>query len=288
MQRIKIIGLLLVIGLLASCSSTRLLYNNAPWLVRGYVDDFFSITRTQAQLLDRDIELFFKWHRHQELPEYANELSSFSQEFADGLTRDELIRFFDQLNTARIRFTEASLQSASQFLASIDNEQLERFDREFREKLSEDRERTELSIEQQRQENYDRLLDTIEDWFGDLDEQQQQALRLVSDVRPDNYAQWLDRRERRHRTLLEFLRGKPEASEIKNYLHSRYVETLNQNTGRLQKTTRRYWISAILKIDLIITPAQRQQAMRKLDDYRQDFINLSQQSSDETIVEVER
>jgi hypothetical protein len=288
MQRIKTIGLLLVIGLLGSCSSTSLLYNNAPWLVSSQIDDYFSTTSIQEQQLDHDIEMFFKWHRHQELPEYANAISSFNQQFADGLTRVELTGLFDRLVAARIRFTEASLQSASQFLASIDNEQLERFDREFREKIAEDRERTELSIEEQRQENYDRLLDTLEDWFGDFDEQQQSALRLVSDARPDNYAQWLDRREQRHQTLLEFLRGKPEAPVIKTYLHSRYVEALKQNRGRLQETTRCYWISAILKIDKIITPAQRQRAIRKLDDYRQDFIHLSEQKESEKRIGFER
>jgi len=288
MKRIIAVWFLVIVGLTSGCSSTALLYNNAPWLVREKVDDYFSISSIQEQQLDRDIELFFKWHRSQELPEYAKEISKFNQQFDDGLTRSELINLFDQLVAARIRFTEASLQSASQFLASIDNEQLEHFDREYRQKLSEDRERTLLSIEQQRQENYDHLLDTIGDWFGDLDETQQSALRLVSDARPDNYAQWLDRREQRHQMLLEFLRGKPEASVIKAYLRSQYVETLKRNTGRLQETTRRYWVSAILKIDQIITPAQRRQAMHKLDGYRQDFIELSQQKEPEKRIEVER
>lgn len=278
----------MIVGLIGGCSSTRLLYDNAPWLVRGQIDDYFSITSKQEQQLDRDIELFFEWHRHRELPEYANVISNFKRQFADGLTRDELTQVFDQLVAARIRFTEASLPSASQFLASINNTQLENFDREFRQKIAEDRERSELPIEQRMQENYDRLLDSLEDWFGDLDEKQQQDLRLISDARPDNYAQWLDYRERRHQSLVALLREKPEAAAIKTYLHNQYVKTLQQDSNHLRNTSRRYWMSAILRIDQIFTPAQRQRAMRKLDDYRQDFIHLSEQKDAEKRIEVVR
>jgi hypothetical protein len=288
MKRIIAVGILVTFGLLSGCNSTAFLYNNAPWLVREQVDDYFSITGIQEQQLDRDIGLFFKWHRYQELPGYAEFLLTFNQQFADGLTREELTLSFDQLAAARVRFATASLHSASQFLASIDNEQLERFDGEFKQRLSEDRERTELSVEQQRQENYDRLLDSLEDWFGDIDEKQQQTVRLISDARPDSYAQWLDRREQRQAKLLQFLRRKPEAPAIKSYLHSQYVKTMEQNTDNIQNNFRQFWLLAMLKIDQIITPAQRQQAMHRLDDYRQDFIQLSEQKIQQKRIEIER
>lgn len=288
MHRIPSIWILLIAGILGGCNATSLVYNNAPWLVREKIDDYFSISSNQQKQLDRDIGLFFKWHRYQELPEYVKLISTLNRQVADGLSRDELNLLFDQIAAARVRFAEASLPSASLFLASIDNEQIERFDSEFRQELDEDREHIELSVQQQKEENFSKLLDTMEDWFGDFDQKQQNALRVISDARPMNYTDWLNRREQRHRELLRFLRNKSDAPSIKVYLRRHYVLRIKQNSNGMRKNSRQFWLSALLRIDQIISPAQRQRAMVRLENYRKDFDNLSRQNPDAPRVEIER
>jgi len=288
MQRIILIWILLFVGFLSGCSYTSILYNNAPWFLREKVDDYFSITSAQERQLDRDIEMIFKWHRYQELPEYANLISMFNRQFVDGLTREELILFFDRVAAARIRLAEVSLHSASKFLATINSEQLDHFDSEFQQQLAEDREKTQLPIEQQNQENFSKLLDNLEDWFGDFNAEQQLVLRQVSTAKPENNTHWLERREQRHRALLRFLRTKPDASKIKAYLYSRYIQGTDQGPDEVQKEGREFWLSAMLRVDQLITPTQRKRAMSRLDDYRQDFTYLSQQGPDQLRVKVER
>ena len=288
MCRLTSFWVLLVAGILGGCSSTSLLYSNAPWLVLDKIDDYFSVSSNQEQQLDQDIGLFFKWHRYQELPKYVKLISAFNRQIADGLTREELNLLFDQLAAARVRFAEASLPSASLFLASIDNKQIERFDSEFRQKLVEDREHFELTVKQQKEENFSKLLDTLEDWFGDFDQKQQNALRVVSNARPMNYADWLNRREQRHREFLQFLRSKPNAPSIKDYLRRQYVQGFKQNSNGMLKNSRQFWLSALLDIDQMISPVQRQQAMARLDNYRKDFENLSRQKPRVHRVVIER
>ena len=288
MNRKIALCIFLIAGFLGGCSSTSLLYNNANWLVREKVDDYFSISSMQERQLDRDIDLFLKWHRYRELPEYVNMISTFKRQIADGLTREEVSLLFDQITAARVRFVEASLHAASQFLASIDNEQIEIFDREFRQKLDEDREQLELSVEQQKEERFRKYLETLEDWFGDFDQEQQNALRLVSDARSSSYAQWLTRREQRHRELIHFLGSKPGAAAIKVYLRRQYVQRIKHKSDSLRKNSRQFWLTAALSIDQIVTPTQRQRAMSRLDSYRKDFDDLSRQKTDVLPVEVER
>lgn len=288
MHRLTSIWILLIAGILGGCNATSLLYNNAPWLLREKIDDYFSISSNQQKQLDRDIGLFFKWHRYQELPEYVKLISTFNRQIADGLSREELNLLFDQIAAARVRFAEASLQSASQFLVSIDNEQIELFDSEFRQELDADREHIELSVKQQKEENFSKLLDTLEDWFGDFDQKQQNALRVISDARPMTYADWLNRREQRHRELIQFLRSKPDAPSIKVYLRRQYVQGIKPNSNDRLKNSQQFWLSALLRIDQIISPAQRQQAMARLDNYRKDFDNLSRQKPDVSRIEIER
>lgn len=277
MCRFTSFWVLLIAGIQGGCSSTTMLYNNASWLVLDKIDDYFSISSNQEQQLDQDIDLFLKWHRYQELPEYVKLLSTFNRQIADGLTREELNLLFDALSAARVRFAEAGLQSASLFLASIDNKQIEWFDSEFQQKLAEDREQIELTVTQQKEKSFSKLLDNLEDWFGDFDQKQQNALRVVSQARPMNHANWLSRREQRHRELLLFLRSKPNAPSIKIYLRRQYVERFKPNSNDMVKNSRQFWLSALLDIDQMISPEQRQRAMTRLDSYRKDFDDLSRQ-----------
>ena len=103
-----------------------------------------------------------------------------------------------------------------------------------------------------------------------------------------NYPDWLNRREQRHRELLQFLHAKPNTPEIKAYLRRHYVQVINMNSDRLRKNSRQFWLSALLSIDQIISPAQRQRAMARLDNYRKDFDNLSRQEPDVSRVDIER
>ena len=288
MRLIVLLWILSITGILSGCSYTSFLYNNAPWFVREKVDDYFSITSNQEQQLDRDIELFFKWHRYQELPEYANLITTFNSQFSDGLTREELVLFFEEVAAARTRFAEASLDSASQFLASTNSKQLDHYDYEFQQTLNEDREKIKLPIEQRNEENFNELLDTLEDWFGGFSEKQQQQLRTISNEQPWNNSDWLKRREQRHEEFLEFMQGKPDEAAIRMFLHNRLVQGLNQNPDRLRKQTNQFWLSAMLGIDRIITSTQRQRAISRLEDYRQDFVYLSRLGPEQLHVKVER
>lgn len=288
MRKILLTGVLLIAGILAGCSSTTFLYNNAPWLIREEIDDYFSITSRQEQQLDRDIEAFFKWHRYHELPVYAGLISTFSRQFADGLTRQELELLFEQFRAARIRFAEGSLDSMSRFLVSVSNKQLDFFDNEFQQQLGEDRKQLSMPVAQQQERLFSEFLNNFEDWFGDFNEKQKQTLRKLSENRLNNSSIWLKRREQRHRALLQFLRTKPDATAIRMYLRSRYLQATGQNQDDLQQAENQLWFSTIMHLDEIILPVQRQRAISRLEEYRRDFIYLSQLDPDESNVRVER
>lgn len=288
MRRILSTGILLITGILAGCSSTAFLYNNAPWWIQGKIDDYFSITSRQERQLDRDIGSFFKWHRYQELPEYADLISKFNRQFADGLTREELELLFEQVRAARARLAESSLDAVSRFLVSVSSKQLDYFDNEFQQHLDKDRKQLSLPTEQQQDRQFSRFLNNLEDWFGNFNDKQKQALRRLNESRPEISSIWLKRREQRHRKFLQFLRTEPDAAAISMYLRSRYLETPGQTPDDLRQAESQYWLTAMMRIDEIILPVQRQRAISRLDDYRRDFIHLSQPVADESNVKLER
>jgi hypothetical protein len=276
----SILKWILLTVIITGCSSTSLVYNNADWLVRGKIDDYFQLSEHQQRQLKQDISTFFQWHRLQELVEYSNVLTQFNQQFSDGLSMQEIEFFLDKLSSARIRFAEASIQSASLFLSTVSSEQVDYFDQEFRQNQAEETERLNLSQQEFKDENHDSLVDTLEDWFGRFDEDQLAQLRVISDSRLNNQQYWFDQREIQHYRLSKFLRLKLGREKIQQYLHNRFI-ALNRHDDesrkiRLQSTT--YWRHAMLDIDKIITTKQRKKMIRKLDDYASDFMALSKQT----------
>ena len=288
MPRLKTLLVLPVCFLFGGCFPTALLYDNADWLIREKIDDYFSLSDMQEQRLGQDIAIFFDWHRSYELPEYARIISEFSAEFADGLTEQEVASLFSEIINLRKRFGESSLPSASRLLVTLIDRQLDYFDREFHQKLNEDREVLELSLEEQAERRFTKLLDTLEDWTGGFSEAQRKKLRAVSDLRPGDYNLRLSHREQRHRQLLEFLRGNPDEAEIESYLRSQYV--MRQTDGRsieVRQPSQSYWISAILTIDQFLAAEQRNRVVARLDEFRSDFIQLSLQDNQDLSLPVE-
>lgn len=271
---------ILLAAIITGCSSTSLVYNNADWLVRDRIDDYFALSGRQQQQLKSDIKTFFQWHRQQELVEYSTLLIEFNQQFSDGLSTQELDFFLDKLSAARIRFTETSIPSASAFLSTVSAHQVDNFDQAFRERQMEKAERLNLSLQEFKDENFDDLVDKLEDWFGDFDDNQLAQLRVISDARPDRRQYWYDQSELKHQQFSTLLRQKPGPEKIEQYLHNRYV-TLNQSdeqTQAIRLQGRTYWRNTMLAIDRMITSKQRKQMMNKLADYASDFVTLSKQS----------
>jgi hypothetical protein len=280
MLRPILIGILFA-AILAGCSSTTLLYNNAPWLILSKIDDYFPLSGSQQQQLKKNIGSLFEWHRQQELVEYSALLKQFNQQFLGGLTAQELTLFFDQLSAALIRFAEASIPSASQFLSTVSDEQIDAFDRGFREKLTEKAEKLNLSPDEAREESFDDFVETLEDWFGDFDEAQLTKLRTLSDARPHNRHYWFDKRQQRHEQFLTLLRDRPGEAKIAEYLHGRYVVLTKTDAeeAAISLEGRNYWRNTMLSIDQLITPKQRQNLIAQITDYSADFLALSQQSN---------
>ena len=271
----------LALSTLAACSFTSLAYNSAPWFIENRIDDYFSLSRTQHKQVEADIDQLLLWHRRNELPQYVAVLDEFSGQFSDGLSREELRWLLEQLKQARIRFAEQSIGPASQFLNNISSKQIDYFDQQVKERIAENREILELSAEERDQEDYEKLRDILEDWFGTFDKQQREQLRIISDALPDNRAHWISKRERQHREFLQLLRQSRDDSAIENALRRRYVEeNFSDDAERaMSLEARAHWQSALLEIDKLLNQEQRQRGIKKLRGYRDDFLVLSRQEA---------
>lgn len=276
--------------LISGCNSTNLVYNNADWFVREKIDDYFSISDSQQRRLDRDIDNIILWHRTNELPRYALFIDDLTRMLADGFGETDVTKRFEDIVAARVRFAEASIAAATDFLVSVNAEQLDYMNREFYQELAEDKEELEMPAEQRREQKFEERLDTLENWFGNFDQQQAHKIRQISDELPDNHRYRLKQRERKHIAFLAFLRSKPDPESIQLYLRDRFVKRVVTDDEQRNQIhhSRGYWRIALVKLNQLLTEKQRQIAIEKLADYRGDFITLSQQQPDQIQPKVER
>jgi len=177
----------LAVCLLAGCSTTGLVYDNLPWLLRNRIDARFDLTSTQSGLLKTQLADFAEWHRREELPHYAAALQRLERDLGDGLTDAELEQFRALFMQARRRLVSRAIPLSVDFLYTVSEEQIAEFEQTHREDIEEDSERLKLTPAEQAEVRYERTIDNLEDWFGAFDAAQREHIRefpIVS-LRPD-------------------------------------------------------------------------------------------------------
>src|SRR5689334_8833467 len=68
----RIIGVLLLAGGLAACSTVRLVYNSLPELSYWWLDSYVDFDGTQTPRVRDELAQLLEWHRQNELPKLAD------------------------------------------------------------------------------------------------------------------------------------------------------------------------------------------------------------------------
>lgn len=275
----SILTLILLTFLITGCSSTSLVYNNANWLIRSKIDDYFPLSDRQQLQLKADIGSVLQWHRQRELVEYSDLIIQFNEQYADGLTKTEINFFYDQLSSTRIRLVEESIPTASQFLSTVSVEQIDYYDQISTEKRTQKAKKLNASSEQFADENFARFIENMEQWFGGFNENQRSQLRIISDARPDNRQYWLKLSKLRQQEFSKLLRSRPSKEKIEQYLYDRFVglSRIDVEEDDIRHKVRLYWLNSLSSIDKIIVTKQRNYFISRTSDYSSDFLQLSNQ-----------
>jgi hypothetical protein len=271
---------MILTALIAGCSSTSFVYNNADWLVRGKIDDYFPLSGLQEKQLTADIDSILHWHRQQELAEYSDLLNQFTEQYADGLTSKELDLYYNKVDDARVRLVQTVIPPTSQFLSTVSIKQIDNYDRIILKKRAKKAKKLDMPTEKYADENFTDFIESLEDWFGGFNKKQRAQLRLISDTRPDNRQYWFERSKLRHQKFSDLLRSQPGKEKIEQYLHDRFVvlKRTDAQAHDISRQGRLYWRSALLSMDKIITTKQRKRFISRMSDYSSDFLALSKQS----------
>ncbi|MFP3979327.1 DUF6279 family lipoprotein [Marinobacter sp. KMM 10035] len=208
---IRSAALLLVIMLFISgCSSTRLAYRYADWGIVWWVEDFISLSQTQEQQLDDDIESLKRWHCSSELPRYRAWLSSIESDLASGKPTPEAVsRLQNQIAGFFPPLMQKITPVAINLLSSLSDEQVRELAGNMEENHRElEGEFLEGDAETIAQARAERTEERAERWLGSLNATQKSLIKDWSESRKGQTEIWLAGRRNWQKALLNALENR--------------------------------------------------------------------------------
>ena len=164
----KIWGLLLI-GLLLTGCSTRVIYYWLDTAIIWQLDDYFALSYSQKDLLSREVKGLMAWHRQHELPCYAKDLDALAKAVASPMTPEQISTNLDAVQQSLTRTLENTIPRAVRLARTLTDEQVARFmtDRVKRQQERQKDFATEPK-EQMLAEFRDKMNKRLEFWIGEV------------------------------------------------------------------------------------------------------------------------
>jgi hypothetical protein len=267
--------------LLAGCSALQFTYNQADALLAWRVDDYFDFDARQKHEFKQRLERLLTWHRREQLPEYSRFVHTAVERAQGGLRRDDILWFIDGLNQRYRLIVERGTPDAADVLATLSPEQLRATVKEFAKvnKRFIDDHDLEGSMEQQKRARLKRLLGQISDWTGSLTRAQEQQVEAMLESMPLIEPLRHQDRLRRQREFLELLKLRTHRAEFGEKLRQWLLDWDRGRTPeyeRLAAEVNDKRIEFYIALEKLLTPAQRERALKRLHGFGNDFKALSE------------
>ena len=270
----RFVALLAFTLLLASCSAIKLGYENLPRLIQWQADRYLSLDSAQEDLVNRHARSLQQWHRQNLLPVYADFLRRVEEEILSPVTASQVAGWRRTVVEAWVPIAERLAPAVAELALTLRPEQITHL-REVIAKTNDKaaREYRPADPAKRQEARFKRLVSRTESLLGDPFETQRQVMRQSAASMTATEDVWWQARLARQAVIVDLLEdlseNKPEIGEATR--RARLALTgLFADQGPLQSAaTAGDELTA--KLLALATPEQRQRAITRLGDYRQDF-----------------
>jgi hypothetical protein len=203
--RLMLMALLLP-GLLAGCSAVRFAYNQAPELSYWWLDGYVDFSDAQKPLARTALHDWFRWHRRDELPQYALLLAQAREQVMAPATSEQACRWFGQINERLDAAFDRALPPLADVMRRLTPAQIAHLERKYA-STSEALEKDFVKPgPQERQKmQLDRVVDRAEMIYGRLDAQQRARVAEMLVESPFDAPRWIAERRARQQDALRTL-----------------------------------------------------------------------------------
>lgn len=284
MPRYPLLFVILATLLLTGCTGLRLGYRHADTYLTWKADSYFDMDPGQRRDFDARLERLLTWHRYEQLPEYASFVNTALKKAQDSLRRDDIVWFIDGMKARYFTLVDRGINDAAEMLGALAPEQIVALQRQWtRDNRTFVREHElEGRIDARKIARLKRTLTQIEDWTGTLaSEQEQKIAVLLENVEHINLLRHQDR-IRRQRDFIEILKLRGNRAEFQPRLLAwlrNWEQGRDPEYARLAQEVFEKRIQFYIDVEKLLTPAQRQTAVRRLRNFADDFVSLSKKTS---------
>lgn len=269
---------LLLIGLLLTGCSTRVIYYWLDTAIIWQLDDYFALSYSQKDLLSREVKGLMTWHRQHELPRYARDLDALAKAIASPMTPAQISTNLDTVQQSLTRTLENTIPRAVRLARTLTDDQVARFmtDRVKRQQERQHDFATQPK-EQMLAEFRDKMNKRLVFWIGEVKPAQAPLVAQWAEWQYELMPPWLDFQESWTRELERLMkqRQSPDFTrELTDLLAEGDGLMDGRFTGYTEQSRQRTvnWLSAMSQsLDL----AQRTHLYTLLKGYARDFDQMT-------------
>ncbi len=276
--------LIVLMAVLAGCSSLRLAYNHGDTLLYWWLDAYVDFNADQKGWVKKDIDDLFHWHRKTQLHDYVQVLQTGQRQLAGNPTAADLMNDYDDIKSRTQLLLFKALPELADLVRSLQPEQIAALDKKFTSNNAEFRKKNMKGDKEAQQKfRYKKSMEQFELWFGSFSAEQEAQIRKASDARPLDNEIWLDERMRRQKNILTLVQ-KVQREKLGKDATMALIHTLIKDSfERLERSERKQFfdtynestVQLVLTVVKIATPAQKAHAQKRMQGWIDDFNSLA-------------
>lgn len=272
-----------MLAVAAGCSTLRFGYNQGPELAYWWLDRYFDFDDAQEPRVREAIAGWFRWHRGEQLPEYAAVLARAQAEIAELATPEQMCRWTDEINMRLDRAFERALPPLADTVRGLAPRQLDHMERKYARNIRKYREDfLQPDAQERRRAQLKRLVERAETLYGRVNEAQRERIAQLSDDSPFDPDAWLLERRRRQQATVEALRrlnaegaGRQQAQAVLQRLYAETFRSPVEAYAAYQQRLKQYNCAFAAQVHNLTTPEQRLHAAQRLRGWEEDARALS-------------
>lgn len=264
--------------LVTACSTVKIGYNNADWLLPWYIGNYFNLNAIQKEFVKEKVAYHLEWHRYNELPRYVRFINDAAPKITDGLTAEEYDWILAEIRSSYVKLAERILVDAAEILIRLSPEQIDDLQEKFFERAADFEKRSKRTEEERIKLKQERTIERMEDWFGNLTEDQVILINELVRSLPDNSDLYKNDQRRRQKEFISLLRDKPNREIFTERLRLYFTDYNHgrpQHDAKLSEDYQQASKQMSLKIDAILSKEQKMRALDKIRAYEIDFKELA-------------
>lgn len=201
---------------LAGCSATRVVYNQLDWILVWYISDHFTLEDEQKDRLKEMVRRNVEWHRHDQLPKYAQLLREIESDVSSGdMTIDVMEYRYVQFISLWDEFIEQTMPDVTAFFMLLNQEQVDEFIANLEESNQELWEEYAGTTAEERKESRQKgAIKGLQRVFGRLSKEQKILVRSYQSRLHDVSHEWMDGRRQWQQDFRNLVVERPPEPEF--------------------------------------------------------------------------